>query len=120
MTDAVYVFAFVAGCLLVYLAWRKWGRLGALGAVAGILAFILAAWRRARGAPREPVELPIDEEVQRQALAAIEAKRAEAAAVAVDAMEAREAAERIAADVDTAGDAEKLVAHVIGRSEGRS
>ena len=120
MSDAApwVLVALVAVAVLVALAYRRWGSLGAAVASLGTLALWLAAAvglariaRRPRG--RAPSTHPGVHRAQ-------DAHRARARDALRDAERAREAAVRIAADVDTAGDAEALVEHLVRRSEGNA
>lgn len=108
---ALAVVGTVSVLVVLALAWRRWGRCGLAGAAVGTLAVLgwLVALLRRRRPPVPVVSTSLPDPGR--------AYRERAAKALRDAERARLAAERIAADVDTAGDAEALVAHLTRRSE---
>lgn len=115
MTDGIAVALVVLVLVVSVWAWRRYGRVG-VAVVAVVLGGLVALLTRRRRVPSSVA--PVDSEAERQARQAIaEDLRAGQRAIA-SAEAAREAAERIAADVDTAGDAEALTAHLVARSKG--
>ncbi len=119
--DLVFVIglaiAFAGGAFVFY----RYGWKYAAALVGSVVGAMLILPRLGRKMPDRGIRVGGDGgEAARQARASIEARVEEAERVERSAEEAREAAARIAADVDTAGDAEKLVDHIIGRAGGRS
>lgn len=106
MTDGLAVLAAVLLVVVCAYVWRRWGWPAVVAVVSGSIALLAVAWRRER-LPEGPVVVGDPAAPHRE----------RAAAALRDAERAREAAVRIAADIDTAGDAEALVEHLTRRSE---
>ena len=113
MTEAARALAVVGAVsvlVVLALAWRRWGRAGLAIAAVGVgggLAVLVGLLRRRREPPAPHAGIPPE----------VSDALREGQQRLADAQRAREAAARIAADVDTAGDAEALVAHLTRRSE---
>lgn len=109
---ALAVVGTVSLFVVLALAWRKWGRAGLAAASVGAVAVVAILARLFRRRPSPPPVAHIPPEVE-DLLEEAERRQEEAE-------RAREAAVRIEADIDAAGDAEALVAHLVSRSKGET